>query len=623
MKVNTKMEKTVTIKSFLVQLDFDLKSRNLVAVNDALSKVDKKDRQRNDIKKRLAEYFVLSGETEQAIITYKELTKTDPDFVDSYLRLINLYQAGGQEKLAYKLAVRTVNKFRNNKKVIINVAKLLVKQKSYTRLSRLLDYHLSVYIDDIDLLLLKGDLLFNQGIGDHGKSNYENGLSLARKTRSEAVTSILTSLAQAYFQNGQSDKLVTVLNEAFGREDRVLKESIVLIALYEQIGHLDKVNLLISQTEKLFPNNNDIKIHKVNYLGRVKDYDQQKVLLDSIKDTDDLSSQLRSKLCQEKAKMYEREKNYPLAFEFFNRMNNLSIGQHGGYNKIRKDAISKHKEINLWDDHVDSLSRKYNAGNPYCDKKSPVFFVGFPRSGTTLIDQILSTHSDISVIEEKPVLRSIIDSLTKKYKSHPSKKLSSMTKDDKEIYRSKYYELLHLYAKGKNTNTIVDKLPLNIVHISLILELFPNAKIIVALRHPIDCSLSCFFQRFRYNESMANFLTMEDATNFYSKIMGHYLKVIDSYEKKIHTVRYEDLVDNLETEARALLEYLEVDWEPSVMSYHEMASKRGIINTPSYSQVTQPIYTSSTARWKNYENEVKEYMPKLQRFIDAFGYNEK
>ena len=170
-----------------------------------------------------------------------------------------------------------------------------------------------------------------------------------------------------------------------------------------------------------------------------------------------------------------------------------------------------------------------------------------------------------------------------------------------------------------NGSILIDKLPLNIIEIELVQRLFPESKIILSLRHPYDVCLSNFMQHFDLNDAMANFLTLEDTAHTYRQVMELWQKYTKVMSISYKSIRYEDLVENTEDQAKALAEFLDLKWEPCMLNHTQHAKTRKI-NTPSYQQVTEKIYTRSKYRWKNYEPYLKTISDDLKDLIESFGY---
>jgi hypothetical protein len=166
----------------------------------------------------------------------------------------------------------------------------------------------------------------------------------------------------------------------------------------------------------------------------------------------------------------------------------------------------------------------------------------------------------------------------------------------------------------------VDKMPLNILYLPLIYRFFPKAKIIVMLRHPLDCVLSNFIQRFKLNVKMMNFLTLQNTANFYHLTMGAYLHYRKVVPLAIHEIKYESLIENLETETKSLSSFLDIAWSPGMLHHQDKAAKR-IINTPSYTEVVKPVHRKARYRWKNYRDQLSSAIPRVQKYIDSFGYS--
>lgn len=252
------------------------------------------------------------------------------------------------------------------------------------------------------------------------------------------------------------------------------------------------------------------------------------------------------------------------------------------------------------------------------EQPDPVFLVGFPRSGTTLLDQILNSHPAFQVIEEQPLLTGVLDSLPGT-QSYPAA-LANLTASDLAALRQKYFSAAAAFLEPGKGDTIIDKLPLNIIHIGLIMRLFPAAHIILALRHPCDACLSCFMQSFGHNDAMANFYTLEDAARLYAVTMALWRHYVDIMPVKYHPIKYEDVVADLEGQARAVLGFLGVPWDERVLEYNQHARARERIRTPSYEQVTEKIYDRARYRWQRYEQQLRPVLPLLQPYIDYFGY---
>ncbi len=249
---------------------------------------------------------------------------------------------------------------------------------------------------------------------------------------------------------------------------------------------------------------------------------------------------------------------------------------------------------------------------------SPIFLIGFPRSGTTLLDSILRSHPEIAVAEEKPM----VGAMSKVFKQgHTIENFNGLSEADVLGLRNAYFEELKIHlGQDDDGKLIVDKFPLNIAHVGLIHRVFPDAKFILALRHPCDCVLSCFMQTFKLNEAMMNFLSLDQSAKLYAEVMELWSAYRQKLDLDVHVLKYEDLVQDLEGTCKPLIRFLGLEWDDNLHNYQKTALERGNINTPSYSQIVQPLYKQASGRWANYRKQMEPVLPVLQPWIDAFGY---
>jgi tetratricopeptide (TPR) repeat protein len=249
------------------------------------------------------------------------------------------------------------------------------------------------------------------------------------------------------------------------------------------------------------------------------------------------------------------------------------------------------------------------------DRPAPVFLVGFPRSGTTLLDTMLMSHPAIEVLEEEPPLRTAIQ-LVPSFAGLPA-----MPDGEIAAARDRYFEAVESIRPHAGGKLLVDKNPLTMNLLPFVRRLFPDARIILALRHPCDVVLSCFMANFRTNEGMSSFVRLETAAELYDASFGYYEHAQQLAPLSAHTVLYENIVVDRARELRALFDFLGLDWHDAVLDHQATALKRGRIKTASYAQVVEPIYTRSAGRWRNYRKHLEPVLPVLRPWIDKFGYS--
>ena len=167
---------------------------------------------------------------------------------------------------------------------------------------------------------------------------------------------------------------------------------------------------------------------------------------------------------------------------------------------------------------------------------------------------------------------------------------------------------------------MIDKFPLMTLRAAHIHRAFPDAKFIFALRHPCDVVLSCYMQNFMVTSAMSSFLTLENSAKLYDSAMTFWECAREVMPLDVHTVRYEDMVQDLEGELRPLIAFLGLEWDDALLDHQKTARDRGYIRTPSYAQVTEKVYTRSSGRWEAYRQHLEPILPVLAPWIEKFGY---
>ena len=247
-------------------------------------------------------------------------------------------------------------------------------------------------------------------------------------------------------------------------------------------------------------------------------------------------------------------------------------------------------------------------------RSPPAFLVGFPRSGTTLLDTFLLGHSDTLVLEEKPLIAAVEAALGGMLE------LPQRSQAELEEAREAYFTALDQHVDPAFAGLIVDKLPLNMLAAPYLHAIFPDAKFIFAQRHPCDAVLSCFMQSFAPNKSMASFLDLGTAAEYYDAAFRLWTRSREVLPLNVHTLVYEELVSDPEQSLRPLINFLGLEWRDELLDHRSAAKARGPINTPSYNQVTQPLSRAPSGRWKRYKKHLEPVLPILLPWAERLGY---
>ena len=276
------------------------------------------------------------------------------------------------------------------------------------------------------------------------------------------------------------------------------------------------------------------------------------------------------------------------------------------------------------------LTARWRDACPDDGLPSPALLVGFPRSGTTMTERMLDAHPAIETLEEKPPFdetRQHVARLLPReaLAGRPAGEvLEALTPEHIGVLRAHYWDrAAHYLGKKPEPGTVIlDKMPLRLTELPFVNRIFPDAKILVAIRDPRDVCLSCFRQRFNVqrNVAMSFFLDINDTARFYQHVMQFWLTTRDAYTLPCHQFRYEDVVSEFETHARGLIEFLGLPWDNAVLSFHETSARKASA-TPSYHAIRQRVSTKAVGRWKRYEDHLAPIFPTLAPFLSAFGYD--
>lgn len=271
------------------------------------------------------------------------------------------------------------------------------------------------------------------------------------------------------------------------------------------------------------------------------------------------------------------------------------------------DRAAYREEISARTARLTSWSPAAVDGEP----PAPAFILGFPRSGTTLLDTLLLNLPQLHVLEELPVLDAVAGA---------EDRVAAMGAEEANALRARYFEALAVLSPPAPGQGVVDKFPLHMARAPLIHRLFPDAKLVFVARHPCDAVLSCFMANFQLNRAMRAFTDIVEAARTYDAAMQAWTKARELLPLDVHEVRYERMVADLEAEMRPLLAFLGLEWDSSVLDNRAAARSRDYVATASYAQVGEPIYARAAGRWQRYRDELAEALPILAPWAERLGY---
>jgi hypothetical protein len=252
--------------------------------------------------------------------------------------------------------------------------------------------------------------------------------------------------------------------------------------------------------------------------------------------------------------------------------------------------------------------------------QSPVFVIGFPRSGTTLLEQMLDAHPDFRSMDERGFVYQLIERMEHAGQRYPAD-LATLTQVEADQLRAVYWRLVEHTLPDLGQHRLIDKNPLNMLCLPMILRLFPDARIILCIRHPCDVLLSCSMQAFRSPAFRAMCSSLPRLARGYTEAFEQCCRHIEVFKPRVLEWRYESVVDDFEGGVTRLGQFLEVADASPFAGFAAHARDKQFIATPSYAQVTQPVNAAAVGRWMNYREQFEPVLPALRPWVERFNYS--
>jgi Flp pilus assembly protein TadD len=253
-------------------------------------------------------------------------------------------------------------------------------------------------------------------------------------------------------------------------------------------------------------------------------------------------------------------------------------------------------------------------------EQSPIFIVGFPRSGTTMLEQMLDAHPSLQAMDERAFLQDLVEHMSRFGYTYPYD-LGKLTTGQCEELRQVYWRLTAKIAPRREGQRLVDKNPLNMLRLPLINRLFPNAPIILALRHPCDVILSNYMQYFRSNAFAVLCSSLDRLARGYVTAMDFWVHHADLLKPRLIQSRYEDLLDDFPGNVKRIGDFLGLDDAAPLARFDQHARDKGFISTPSYTQVIEPPNKKAVDRWRRYFKYFEPVLPTLGPIMQHWGYD--
>ena len=424
------------------------------------------------------------------------------------------------------------------------------------------------------------------------RQKFAESLEQAEKLHNEDPTNLAFSMIMANCHVGAGN-----IEAALSIYNKVLQQTPdnpnVLLMLAHALKAVDKVDEAIAAYQKAYKSKPDFG-DAFWSLANLKTYrfSDAEINIMQHRQTDEKTALVdRFHFCFALGKAFEDKKDYAVSMEYYQLGNSLKKQQ----SRYKSEHIDEEFQTQT-DTCTSSLcALKKGSGNTAAD---PIFIVGLPRAGSTLLEQILSSHSQVDGTMELPNIASIVNKLNGRQRVDEEHRypgnLHELSPELLAKIGEEYINSTQIYRQ--NAPYFIDKMPNNFRHIGLIHLILPNAKIIDARRHPMACCFSGFKQLFAEGQEFT--YGQEEIGRYYkgyTKLMAHWEEVLPG---RVLRVQYEDVVDDLDTQVKRILDYCGLPFEDACLEFHKTVRA---VKTPSSEQVRQPIYKTGLEQWKNFE----------------------
>lgn len=431
-----------------------------------------------------------------------------------------------------------------------------------------------------------------------------------------------SELAEALAQHGDAAGALELFEDLLQRHPEDARMRLRLAGLYERVNQLDKAKLFLEQ---------------------------------AVRDSADAHTSLGEsrEVVHQRARIAMRERNYNAALAMLTRIGAVDQSDYPYWFELAaaQDKLGNTAEAmvalaqahklqiaQVQGDHPDWFepgARTLPQHNPRITPEdfsswpalgapdvgqSPVFVVGFPRSGTTLLEQMLDSHPRLQSMDERPFFNMLSAQLENSTGFVVPGDLGRLDQRDCDELRLGYLTFACSKVPRRWGSRLVDKNPMNILWLPMMYRLYPNAKFILAIRHPCDVLLSCYMQNFMASTLGAICETLPKLATGYVGAMEHWLYHQDLFKPDVLVWRYEDLLADPQTQVEKLANFLGLDHADSMLGFDRRAREKGFIATPSYTQVIEPINTKGIGRWLRYREYFEPVLPILEPMLRHWGY---
>ncbi|MBD8524979.1 tetratricopeptide repeat-containing sulfotransferase family protein [Pseudomarimonas arenosa] len=557
------------------------------------------------------------GRRDQALAALREAVSKDPGYVQALNNLGHVERALGQSESALQLFRRAVDLSPGFVEARLNLAVTLLGVPRP-------DEALVEFEAVLQNAPTHPDALVNCGSCLHMLRRYQEAEQRYRQAidcspPGELPLLAWRQLAKLYVETARIEKAVESLQTVLRLAPDLAELHAELVSTLEVANRLDEAEQVVQSALQRFPQDPVLRYEAAKIERRRGNAEQALTRLMSIPAAA-IPPHLQQWFHFERGTAFDECARYDEAFAAF-----LESNRHA-----RLGMRARLVDMQALDRIFDAL-QDWTADGAPAPVIEPdedlgedlVFLLGFPRSGTTLLDLMLDGHEQIQSLEERQTMEEVFWQVDQRHGGFPHG-LASTSAEDRARLRQHYRRrLAEEGIKPQPGGIVVDKMPMRSAYLAFINRLFPRARFLFALRHPLDVVLSNFMQNYAANDVFAHFHSIEEIARVYARVMQIWQQTQGCIAQQSWMyVRYEDLVEDRDAVLQQVCRFLDIEWRPEMGDHLRTLSSRPHIKTNSYQQVTRPIYRRSRGRWVRYAQHLSPIQPVLAPYLALFGYPE-
>lgn len=548
------------------------------------------------VRMKKAKVLTVLGKDDDATREFEESFKLTPHRED-LVRGLNLQRMGNIRE-AEQIYRNVLLKDPSNVDALRLMAGVAMRAKQWGDAEMLLERALELAPD------------YYQGWMDIGMARQEQDKTDAAIEAYERVTRLKPHKPHGYTSAGTVYAMIGKHDEAMERFEKAIEVEPGNFGALSGMGHVLKT---IGKQDEAIARYRECVEHNPDHgetwwsLANLKTFrftDDDIAVMEKRAARESLVEEQRASFFFALGKAYEDKQDYARAFEYYEK---------GNANRRERETYDPVQTVDLHDSFIEVFSKDFLAERRGvgCQSNAPILIVGLPRSGSTLIEQILASHPDVEGTHELPDLGRVARSIglqREDRKTYP--RVISFLDDDE--FAALGEEYLRRTERHRETDLprFTDKLPNNFAHVGFLSLILPNAKVINARRHPLDSCLGSFKQMFARGQPFTyDQFELAEFYLQYQRLMDHWHEVLPG---TVLDVQYEEVVDDLETQVRRILEHCDLPWNDACLRFYE---NERAVKTASSEQVRKPIYASSKHLWRRYEEHLGPMIEVLEPLL--------